>query len=155
MIRFDAFLPGDLTQLELQGAQSEAQPLLADGDYTAMLAVEGLAWTCRAGPATVACGGVLPQWPGRALGWFLIGQVPDPAWIPIIRRARATIAEAQGRGTRRIEGTVQVDFHRGHRFITLLGAFKPEGVMERYSPEGRDHVLYALIAPAAALEEAA
>jgi hypothetical protein len=144
-IEIRAFLPGDLRRLDLQQAQGEAAPLLADPDYLAMLAQPGLAWTFSAGPAVVCCGGVLPQWAGRALAWFLIGAVPAHGWRAIVRRSRATLAEAQGRGFDRIETTVRADYAAGHRFLRALAPFEPEGVMQRYSPEGADHVLYALL----------
>jgi hypothetical protein len=147
-IRIEPFVAGDVHQLALRQSQAEAQPLLADGDFVAMLARPGLAWTFRHGPRTIACGGVLPQWAGRALAWFLLGEIPRAGWFAIVRQGRRTLAEAQARGFARIETTVQADYLEGHRFLKALGNFRPEGVMARYSPAGADHVLYALLARA-------
>ena len=93
------------------------------------------------------CAGILPQWPGRAIAWALLTrELTARHFLRVHHKVLNVLLGAHGRGARRIETTVDAGFDAGHRWARALG-FSPEGLMRSYSPEGRDHVLYARIAP--------
>lgn len=147
-ISFVPYRPRHLVAIDVQDAQSETAVLMLDREYGAQLAVPGLAWSAKVetaqGSRIVGAAGVLPQWSGRAYAWAIFGRVPDPAWLPITRKARQILDQAHGRGIVRIDTTVDAGFKRGRDWMKLLG-FRAEALLEAYSPEGRDHIMYARI----------
>lgn len=90
----------------------------------------------------VACAGLVRQWPTRHIAWALLNREKAPAHILWISRAvRAHLAGVKGR----IEMTVRADFPQGQRWAELLG-FKIETPrLEKFGPEGEDHIGYVRI----------
>ena len=85
----------------------------------------------------VACGGLFRQWEGRAIAWAFLA-----ADAPMLEATRAAALVLDACDLRRVECWVDVDFQAGHRWARLLG-FEREGLMRSFSPDGRDHILYA------------
>jgi RimJ/RimL family protein N-acetyltransferase len=142
MIEFVPYAAAHLPALRLQRAQAEAGTLLATPGYAASLA-NAYAWTGLIGGRVAGVGGVLPQWRGRAVAWALIAEILTAReFLRAHHKVAAVLATARRDGWRRIETTVDAGFDAGHRWVRALG-FVPEGLMRGYSPEGRDHVLYA------------
>lgn len=106
------------------------QDLLAGGPCWSLLGAVGL-------PA--ACGGLFLQWEGRAIAWAFLA-----ADAPMLAATREAARVLDGCGFRRVECWVEVDFEAGHRWARMLG-FEREGLMRSFSPDGRDHILYARI----------
>jgi hypothetical protein len=147
MIEFIPFRPEHLASLRLQAAQAYLQPLLLNPEYGAAL-VGPDTWTGVIGHRTVGCAGVLPQWPGRAFAWALLTrELTARHFLRVHHKVSDVLHRAQCNGTRRVETTVDAGFDAGHRWTRALG-FKPEGLLRAYSPEGRDHVLYARVGEA-------
>jgi hypothetical protein len=153
---FIPFAPEHLPMLRLQAAQAYLQPLMAKPEYGASLAGP-YAWSGLLGHAVIGCAGILPQWPGRAIAWALLTRGLTARHFlhahhkvaAVLRAAHAPVSEGGG-GLRRIETSVDAGFDAGHRWARALG-FEPEGLMRAYSPDGRDHVLYARVQEAAPL----
>lgn len=144
MLSFVAFRPEHLAALQLQAAQAALQPLLAQPSYGKAL-VGPYTWTGIVDDRVVGCAGLLPQWPSRAIAWALLtGELTARHFLRAHHKVVAVLAAAQRAGTRRIETSVDAGFDAGHRWVRALG-FAPEGLMRAYSPDGRDHVLYARI----------
>lgn len=142
MIEFIPYAPTHLAALRLQRAQAEASALLATPGYAASLA-NPYAWAGLIDSRVVGVGGVLPQWRGRAVAWALISEaLTTHEFLRAHHKVASVLAAARRDGWRRIETTVDAGFDAGHRWVRALG-FAPEGLMRAYSPEGRDHVLYA------------
>jgi RimJ/RimL family protein N-acetyltransferase len=149
MIEFIPFRPEHLAALRLQAAQAYLQPLLARRDYGAALAGPDT-WTGIVAGRVIGCAGVLPQWPGRAIAWALLTrELTSRHFLRVHYKVMGVLDEAQRRGSRRIETSVDAGFDAGHRWARALG-FRPEGLMRAYSPDGRDHVLYACVGNARA-----
>jgi len=149
MIEFVPFTPAHLLALRLQAAQADLQPLLGQPEYGAALAGADT-WTGLVDGRVVGCAGVLPQWPGRAIAWALLTRdLTARHFLRVHLKVLRVLRGAQDRGVRRIETTVDAGFDAGHRWARLLG-FRPEGLMRAYSPDGRDHVLYACLGEAKA-----
>lgn len=148
-MEFIPFKPEHLAALRLQAAQASLQPLLAKREYGTALAGPDT-WTGLIDARVVGCAGILPQWPGRAIAWALLTrELTARHFLRVHHKVLDVLLGAHRRGTRRIETTVDAGFDAGHRWARALG-FAPEGLMRGYSPEGRDHVLYARLAAARA-----
>lgn len=143
-LTFAAFRPEHLPMLQLQAAQAYLQPLVARPDYAAAL-TGPYAWSGLIGHNVIGCAGLLPQWPGRAIAWALLTRELSAAhFLRAHHKVIAVLRSAHANGIRRIETTVDAGFDAGHRWARALG-FSPEGLMRAYSPDGRNHVLYAHI----------
>jgi len=95
-------------------------------------------------PGVVGCAGLVPHWPGRAVGWAFFRDVPQKAWFEITKAARAKLHEFRGNGFNRIEITVKEDFMAGHRWAMALG-FKPGPLLRKYGPDGSDHRMWEML----------
>jgi hypothetical protein len=141
-LEFIPFRPEHLRSLHLQAAQRYLQPLLDRPDYGAALATP-YAWSGTIGGNLVGCAGLLPSWPGRATAWALLTPALSARhFLRAHHKVRDVLEAALRAGNRRIETTVDAAFDAGHRWVRALG-FEPEGLMRAYSPDGRDHFLYA------------
>jgi len=140
-VTFIPYVPAHLAALAPH-VDASLTPLLDEPGYAKTLAVPGLSWTALAGDTPVGAGGVLPIWPGRALAWALVGTLPKTAWTAVTRQALAVLQHAHAQGHGRIEAHVDAAFANGVRWARLLG-FAPEGLMRRFTADGRDHLLYA------------
>lgn len=86
----------------------------------------------------VGAAGILPQWPGRAVCWAVLGAAIRPRDFQAIhRRVRRALAAAHRAGYGRIETTVAADWPEAMRWATALG-FAAEALMKRYAPGGDD-----------------
>lgn len=113
-------------------------------------------WTILFEGKPLMSGGSLPQWPGRHIGFAYLHADTGPHMMYITRQAYKFIRLCKGR----IEFTVRREFKMGHRWARLLGfhvenfpgvkieELGPDdpcpGLLERYGPEGEDHVAYVL-----------
>jgi len=144
MLEFIRFEPAHLGALRLQAAQAYLQPLLLKPEYGAALTGPDT-WSGLLDGRIVGCAGILPQWPGRAIAWALLShELCGRHFLRAHHQVLNVLRSAQHGGMRRIETSVDAGFNAGHRWARALG-FRPEGLMRAYSPEGRDHVLYACI----------
>lgn len=142
---FVPFRPEHLGWLRLQAAQAYLQPLMSEPEYGVSL-TGPYAWSAMLRDRPVACAGILPQWPGRAIAWALLTRELGPRqFLRAHHKVAAVLRAAHAAGIRRIETTVDAGFNAGHRWARALG-FRPEGLMRAYSPDGRDHLLYGRIA---------
>jgi len=86
------------------------------------------------------------MWQGRGVAWALMSpRVPTSDFVRITRMVRRTLAKAQADGFRRIEASVDCEFENGHRWVKALG-FERESLLQKFSPEGRDHIGYVRLA---------
>jgi hypothetical protein len=143
-IVFTPYLPEHLVQLQLQNAQQILQPFLEQPGYAASLVVPELAWTGLVAGEVVGCAGILPQWPGRAYAWALLGGIAPAEWVRVTALVRRTCARAHQLGHRRIETGVRSGFLHGLRWAEACG-FEMEGLMRSWGPDGSDHWLYARV----------
>lgn len=112
------------------------------------LAVAGHGWAMLAGGLVVAAGGLVPQWPGRAVAWMLFGEAVRPRHrVAAFHFARAWMdaVQSEAKELRRIDCTVPLDFAAGHRYARRLG-FKEEALFVAYAPDGAAHVQYVRLA---------
>lgn len=112
---------------------------LKDPQINEYLASLDNSWSLlRADGAALWCGGTIPQWPGRHLGWSYVSQHAGPYMTRVTRKAIAVLNQATGR----TEITVKADFAEGHRWAKLLGFEVETPLLRAYGPDGEDHVGY-------------
>lgn len=92
----------------------------------------------RSGVA-VAIGGINEQWPGRGYAWFYSKSLTPREWAEVTRRIRSGLTEAD---YRRIE--IAVVDEKGRRWAEKLG-FREEYRARKFTPEGKDAWLYAIV----------
>jgi hypothetical protein len=144
-----AFRAEHLTAIELQAAQAELSMPLRRRAAEAGPAIEatGMGWTAIEGTQPVMSAGILPQWPGRAVAWALVGKaVPRRRWPRLTRIVRQSLEDAHAAGYRRIEATVVQGHDAGLRWMKLLG-FRRVGLLRAYDPFGNDHWLFERVRP--------
>lgn len=129
-----------LQRIDLQDAQRRFFASFDDA-YVQALKGGGPAYTAEADGRVIACGGIMLQWPGRALVWSLLSRHAGRHFVALHRCVSKRLDEAN---VRRLEAVVDATFEPGHRWVRLLG-FEREGLMRGYAPDGRDHVLYARV----------
>lgn len=111
--------------------------------------IADLSYAVFADGVAVGMGGIIPQWPGRAVAWSLSAGVPLRAWPAITRMVRSVMQVARSKGYWRIEATVDPSWPAACRWARRLG-FEAYGLLESYTPEGRDLIGVASIERAAA-----
>lgn len=140
-MRIVQFEPDHLKLLLLQPSQAIMQPLLDNPEYAQSLKDAGPAYSAVDGDAVFACAGFIPQWEGRAIAWALISAEAGRHFVTITRAVKRAMDLHQ---FRRVETAVAHEFPQGHRWARMLG-FTREGLMRRYTPDGRDCDLYARV----------
>lgn len=135
------FKPSHLERLLLQPAQEGMRPVMQDPSYGLSLARSGPCYAAVSGDEVLACAGLIPQWPGRAVAWALIGADAGRCFVGLHRAVKRALDMHE---YRRVETGVASDFEAGHRWARMLG-FTREGRMRAYTPDGRDCDLYALV----------
>lgn len=99
-------------------------------------------FTALAGGEPLACFGMVPIWPGRAICWAYLAEDIGRRMTAVVRAMRAAIAEHQ---PARLEMDTPDGFEEGHRMARLLGFRKEVGGLAHYYPDGAAASLYARI----------
>lgn len=133
------FEPDHLDRLDIQDAQRGTFPA-GDPAYALSLIKAGPCWSVFVGDSVVACGGLCIQWEGRGVAWAIISK-----GAPLVPVTRSVLHVLNQHGIpRRVECFVDVSFREGVRWAEMLG-FQREGLMRAFSPDGRDHLLFARV----------
>lgn len=132
---------GDSEAVLLQPAQRYTSDIADVTTDLTPLSALGLTWTGVVDEKVVACGGLLPHWPGRATAWMLIGEASGPHFRAIHRAVSRFLARSP---YRRIEAHVDVGFDAGVRWIKMLG-FELESYKRAYRPDGADMLEFVRI----------
>ena len=141
MVAIEKFQPEDLENLLLQPAQAFMKPLFSDAEYGESLAQHPSYTAFSASGRVLGCGGAIEQWNGRAIVWALLACDSGKHFTAI---HRAVASFLNGLPYHRIETTVDSNFAQGKRWADLLG-FEFEGVARKYTPDGKDSFLYAIV----------
>lgn len=112
------------------GKYSEAQ--------AASVVHPGLSYTCKVDGFVAGMAGIIPQWPGRAIAWTLVGGIPTRAWPAVTRKTIEVLEEAHRQGYWRIEMTTRCDCPAAYRWAIHLG-FRTFAALPMYGPDGSDH----------------
>lgn len=141
MILVERLRVDHLLSIELQSAQAFAQTLLTREYAESIVGQTGVGWTVAKDGRPVACGGIAEQWPGRAEAWTLLSDEALLMFRHVHRVARGAIANAPWS---RVEMKVDAQHDAGVRWARRLG-FECEGLMRKYTTDGRDIFLFARV----------
>ena len=95
------------------------------------------------GDNVLAVYGKVQEWNGKESIWALIGEkVKKSQWPVLIKIGLRFINDLFESGARRVDMDVVTDYKEAERAAKILG-FKREGLLEKYSPEGKDCYMYA------------
>jgi len=114
--------------------------------YTAdKIGIEGQTFTGVVNGYVVACGGIIPLWPGVGEGWVLASYRIHHNRFSVVRSVCVILDNLmEDHGYWRIQGATLANWKQGIRFANLLG-FEKEGVMRRYGPDGSDYIRHAKV----------
>lgn len=140
MIEVIPFEPEHLAMIDFQPSQVGLMEVV-DDDYAASLKASGPCYTGMKGDKVVVCAGISIMWDNRAIGWVKMSKDAGRDLVFIHRAVQNIIDNA---GMRRVEAYVDSTFEEGKRWVKMLG-MSYEGTMKAFSPDGRDHDLYARI----------
>lgn len=117
--------------------------LLKTPHYGEILKAAGPAWSAfDINEQIVGCGGLSEDHPGCVTGWTLLDPVRSgPHMLALTREARKQFAACK---VHRIQAHVDPNFPPAVRWIKLLD-FQYEGLMRKWSPDGRDMALWAMV----------
>lgn len=142
-MRLIPFAADHLDQLEAQPGQAVDAALFTPEIGAAL--VNDMARTLVADGRVLACAGIQPMWPGRAVAWAILSsQIGARGFLRYHRWVARALDDAHARGLWRIETTVDPEFDNAVRWAAALG-FLYEGRMRGYAPDGRDHLLVARV----------
>jgi RimJ/RimL family protein N-acetyltransferase len=132
---------GDTEKIMLQPAQEYLSNFDSLSIDLTDLSDQGLVWVGEVEGEIVAIAGIMPQWENRAIAWAFISKSAGKHFSKIHKAVKRFLDQCD---CKRIEATVDVDFHEGSRWIEMLG-FEYEGLMRAYRPDGADMFLYAKV----------
>jgi hypothetical protein len=134
---------GHLLSISLQPVQVALRGGMTEAVACALARGPGLAVIDRGD--VLACVGIVPCWPGRAVAWALLSDRIQPnRFLAVHRRVKAALDRHGMRHPWRIEIQVDPTHLAALRWAAMLG-FLVEGRMRRYLPDGRDMILMARI----------
>lgn len=126
--------------IDLQEAQQALRPLLRTKKYREDLLHRSVAFTAI-DETVIAIAGVALAWPEREVAWSLLSNCGPRRFLTVHRAVKVFL---DNRRTRRIEMSVDADHVSARRWSRMLG-FQKEGLMQAYTPDGRDAILYARV----------
>jgi ribosomal protein S18 acetylase RimI-like enzyme len=139
-MHIEPFEPKHLESLILQPSQTVFSSFF-DTEYGKSLQDAGPCFTAIEDGQVLCCSGVVNQWHNRGIAWALMS---DHVGGKFVRIHKAVKRFLESTDLVRIEAYVDADFDAGHRWIQMLG-FEREGYAKKYSPQGKDAVLYARV----------
>lgn len=98
-------------------------------------------WTGVVDGDPIVCAGTYRHWRGRHGAWAYLGKNTAPHMLWITRAVIANLAEVEGR----IELTVRADFPQGQRWARALGFRVESPLLEKFGPQGEDHIGFVRI----------
>lgn len=117
----------------------------ADTDMYKDFSVMGYVNTALIDGKILGLGGAIVFWPGVAEGWYCLSTEADNHKVAMVNcineMITKTVADLR---LHRLQTTIRVDFVKAIRLIQAAG-FELECTMKRYTEDGIDAYLYALV----------
>lgn len=126
--------------LAAAGAPVEGQTIVLD-NATLTALERANSWTGVVDGDPIVCAGTMKQWEGRHYAWAYLAKNTGPHMLWITRQVRKGFMDVRGR----IEFTVRSDFAAGLEWARLLGFKVETPCLEKYGPNGEDHVGFVRI----------
>lgn len=142
MITVIQFKMEHLKALNIQERQAHFRQYLNDDNLRSLEQAQGEAYTIMDGDEVLAVAGVMQYGDGRGFAWSYLSDVIGNRMVGLTKAIKRFLTIAD---YRRIEMTVDCDFAQAHRWAKMLGFECEAERMRRYSIDGRDCALYALV----------
>lgn len=140
-------VPFKAEHLELfNGKMSEEWvPAFMDVDDLAVeYARRGLLYSMFVDGRVEVIAGIVRLWAGVAEAVAIVSPTGRRHMRAVHRMAKKVLGIAIGNGFWRIQTNVLEGFDKGKTWVERLG-FHDEGIMERYTPDGRNMIRYAMV----------
>ena len=116
------------------------RPPIEVSQFVENMVVKNLAFTGVQDGKIIACGGIYPIWDGVGDAWFLgTSMIFDH---PTVKKYLIELMNLNS--FHRVQAYVRHDWEDAQRWIKVLG-MQVEGVVRKYSPDGRDHILFSRV----------
>ncbi|MDP2619909.1 MAG: hypothetical protein Q8P46_06985 [Hyphomicrobiales bacterium] len=100
------------------------------------------AWTGVKNGAVLGCVGLQKKWLDHYVAWAVFSRRAGAHMLEVVRTVKGRLPFLPGG---RIEAAAACDSPGDRKFLELLGFELEAARMRRYSPDGRDFALYALV----------
>jgi hypothetical protein len=108
-------------------------------------AAAGSAWTLLIDKRVAVVGGVARLWPGLGEGWLLASPMARTKPVALTKGAMRGIAfTMQSLQLNRVQAHVKTSDIRAMKWAVALG-FVREGTLRKYSPDGADYDVFAIV----------
>lgn len=140
-----AFEAADLAALLAQGGQAFAgsRAVLEQPGYGELLRESGQAWTLQQGDRILGVGGISREHAQLGTAWTLLNPIESGRHMVIIDRVARRLLQACP--LRRVQATCDPEFEAARRWLGDMLGFKFEGRLAKYTPDGRDQLLFARV----------
>lgn len=127
--------------IEMIDAQDSQQGLYESENAKAVAAYDS--YTIKLDDRIVACGGIVPVWPGRYMMWSQISKTISSRGMVLLTRA---VKRYLSLSAFRLEAYVAEGHDAGHRWIKLLGFTLDTPVaMKAFLPNGESAYMYSRV----------
>lgn len=128
--------------LTVRGISLEAPLWEHAHDLHLQILLTGEAWTGTADGEIIACGGVIPVWPGLAEVWIAVSPLAKEHVSFLFRQSKRFLDLITDHySLRRLQTNVQADLPEAVRFVEHLG-FVREATLSDYGPNGETFYSY-------------
>jgi len=134
------FTRDHMHRLVVQQRQQGLESLLTEEILSVL--ENGHSYTAIDGDEVLACAGVLTLAPGRAGAWAYLSENVGNRMVVVTRAVKRFL---QMTDYRRIEMDVDCEFPAAHRWAKMLGFTLECERRRKFTPDGRDCALYAMV----------
>jgi hypothetical protein len=134
------FIREHLQRMIVQQKQQGMESLVTEEVFAAL--ESGQSYTAIDGDEILACAGVVTLAPGRAGAWAYLSRDVGNRMVGVTRAVRQFLRMAD---YRRIEMDVDCEFLAAHRWAKMLGFTLECERRRKFTPDGRDCALYAMV----------
>ena len=121
------------------------RPAIEVSQFVETMVVKNLSFTGVLNGQIIACGGIYPIWDGVGDAWFIGTNMVFNHPIKVTKIVKKYLIELMsGNNFHRVQAYVRHDWEDAQRWIEVLGMQK-EGIVRKYSPDGRDHILFSKV----------
>lgn len=121
------------------------RPAIQISTFSDEVVVKNLAFTGVLNGKIIASGGIYPMWNGVGEAWFVGSNSILNHPILITKTIKKYLKDLMNLNNfHRVQAFVRKDWNEAKRWIEVVG-MQQEGIVRSFSPDGRDHILYARI----------
>ena len=121
------------------------RPPIEVSQFVETMVVKNLSFTAVNNGKIICSGGIYPIWNGVGDAWFLGTNMIFDHPLKVTKIVKKYLNELMNLNSfHRVQAYVRHDWEDAQRWIKVLG-MQVEGVVRKYSPDGRDHILFSRV----------